>query len=209
MFIKICGLTIPEQAKEIASYGATHLGVIHFPKSPRHLEFSQIKKIKEIVPAKTKVVAVVVNPSIKKVNQLLEIVDMVQFHGEEPIDFVKNFPKERVIKAFRIKDEKSINQIKPFIDEDYLILIDAYKEGEYGGTGKQIDVELAKKISNLTDKLILSGGLSPKNLDFLLEEIKPFGVDASSKLEIKPGIKDLEKTKKFIKIAKKYYESVS
>ncbi len=209
MFITICGLTIPEQAKEIASYGATHLGVIHFPKSPRHLEFSQIKKIKEIVPAKTKVVAVVVNPSIKKVNQLLEIVDMVQFHGEEPIDFVKNFPKERVIKAFRIKDEKSINQIKPFIDEDYLILIDAYKEGEYGGTGKQIDVELAKKISNLTDKLILSGGLSPKNLEFLLEEIKPFGVDASSKLEIKPGIKDLEKTKKFIKIAKKYYESVS
>ncbi len=209
MFIKICGLTIPEQAKEIASYGATHLGVIHFPKSPRHLEFPQIKKIKEAIPEKIKLVAVVVNPSLEEVHRLLEIVDMIQFHGEESIDFVKRFPKEKAIKAFRIKDEESINQIKPFIKEEYLILIDAYKEGEYGGTGKQIDIELAKKISKLTDKLILSGGLSPENLEFLLKEIKPFGVDASSKLEIKPGIKDLEKTKKFIEIARRYYESIS
>ncbi len=206
MFIKICGLTEEKQAKEIANLGATHIGVIFYPKSPRFVDLEKIKEIKKVLPENVKLVAVVVNPSQKDVEELLKVVDMIQFHGEETLEFVKKFPKEKVIKVFRIKDEKDIKKIKPFIEEDFLILIDAYKEGEYGGTGKQINLELAKKVSELTDKLILSGGLSPQNISNLLQEIKPLGVDASSKLEVEPGIKDLEKVKEFIKKAKDYYE---
>jgi len=206
MFIKICGITKEEQAKEIAKLGATHIGVIFYLKSPRFLDLQKIKQIKKSLPENVKLVAVVVNPTKEEVEQLLNIVDMIQFHGEESLEFLKNFPKEKVIKAFRIKDEKDIKKIKPFIEEDYLILIDAYKEGEYGGTGKQINPELAKQISKLTDKLILSGGLSPDNISNLLQEVKPYGIDASSKLEIEPGIKDLEKVREFIRKAKDYYE---
>jgi phosphoribosylanthranilate isomerase len=206
MFIKICGITENKQAKEIANMGATHIGVIFYKKSPRFVNLQKIKEIKESLPESTKLVAVVVNPSIDEVERLINIADIIQFHGEETLEFIKNFPKEKVIKAFRIKNEKDIEKIKPFIEEGYLILIDAFKEGEYGGTGKQVNPELAKAISGLTDKLILSGGLSPDNITNLVEEIKPFGIDASSKLEIEPGKKDLEKVKEFIKKAKEYYE---
>ncbi len=206
MFIKICGITQKEQANKIGNLGATHIGVIFYPKSPRFIDLDKIKEIKKSLPENIKLVAVVVNPEKREVEELLKIVNMVQFHGEETLEFVKNFPKEKVIKAFRIKNENDIKKIEPFIKEDYLILIDAYKEGEYGGTGKQINPELARKISEMTDKLILSGGLSSENISKLLEQINPYGIDASSKLEIEPGIKDLEKVKNFINTAKEYYE---
>lgn len=197
-FIKICGITDTEQAKEISNLPITHIGVIHFKKSPRHLEIEGIKKIKSNISNNVKLVAVVVNPTEKTVNELLKIVDIIQFHGDESINFVKKFPKERVIKAFRVKSVEDIDKMKHFWEEDYLVLIDAYSENAYGGTGKQINRELAKYIVSLYPKTILSGGLSEKNIKELIEYIKPYGVDASSKLEIKAGIKDLNKVKKFV-----------
>ena len=206
--IKICGLTDKNQAISIGKMGATHIGMIHYEKSPRHLPIEKIKDISNALKGISKSVAVVVNPNKKLVNDLLSIVDVVQLHGEESPEFVSVFPKDRIIKAFRVKSENDINRIKPFTEMGITILIDAYSEKAYGGTGKQINPDLAKKIVDFYRKTVLSGGLSPENLENLLEYVKPYGVDASSKLEIKPGIKDLRKTEIFIKIARKFYESV-
>ncbi len=208
MIIKVCGITEEKQAVEISDFGATHIGVIHFPKSPRHIEVEKIKSIKSVLPQKTKLVAVVVNPGKETVNKLLEIVDIIQFHGDESLEFVKTFPKEKVFKAFRVKNEEDIQKIKPFSEEGFTILIDAFHEKAYGGTGKQINPELAKKIVEEFRNVILSGGLSPENVEYLIKEIKPIGVDASSKLETKPGIKDLKKTRDFILKAKKAFGEI-
>jgi len=81
-------------------------------------------------------------------------------------------------------------------------LVDAFKEGVYGGTGEMIDLNLLKKITDVYDKVIISGGLSETNLKEILNHVKPYGVDASSKLEVSPGVKDLDKVKKFIDIVK-------
>ncbi len=202
MFIKICGITKEEQAKKISDLGATHIGVIYFPKSPRHIPLEKIKKIKSALPEKSKLVAVVVNPSERDVKHLLDVVDIIQFHGDESIGFVKHFPKDRIIKAFRLGSLEDLKDIEHFAKEDFLVLIDSFSKNAYGGTGKQIDINLAKSVSKITDKFILSGGLSPENVGYLINEIRPYGVDASSKLEISPGIKDLAKVEKFIKIAK-------
>ena len=204
--IKICGIRHIPQAIKIADFGATHIGMIYFPKSPRHIEIPQIQSIASAIKGKAKSVVVVVNPELSEAKRLLNIVDIIQFHGDEDIKFVKNFPKERVFKAFRIKDEKDINKMEPFFKEGYTVLIDAFSEKAYGGTGKQIDRDIAKKVIDMYDRVILSGGLSPENLEELLKELKPYGIDASSKLEKEPGIKDLEKTRRFIEIARKYYE---
>ena len=197
-FIKICGITQPKQAKEISNLPITHIGVIHFPKSPRHIEIENIRDIKDSINKNVKLVAVVVNPTEKIVNELLEIADIIQFHGDESIDFIKVFPKDKVIKAFRVKSKEDIREMEPFFKEDYLVLIDAFSKNAYGGTGKQIDKELAKYIVSQYPKTILSGGLSEDNVKELIDYINPYGVDASSKLEIKPGIKDINKVKKFI-----------
>ncbi len=207
--LKICGLTDRKQAEKIASLGATHIGMIYFEKSPRHIDLEKIKEISTGIKDRAKSVAVVVNPVEKTVWKLLELVDMVQFHGEESMQFVSSFPKEKVIKAFRIKDETDIENIKPFVEENYTILIDAYSEKAYGGTGKQIAPQLAKKVVDIHKKTILSGGLSPENIEEILKYIRPYGVDASSKLEIKPGVKDLKKVKEFIERMKRFHESDS
>ncbi len=208
-FIKVCGITEKEQAKKIASLGASYIGVVYFPKSPRHINLDKIKKIKNSLPEDVKLVAVVVNPKKEDVEKLLETADIIQFHGDESLEFVKQFPKEKVIKAFRLKDEQSLEQIKPFVDEGYLILIDAYSEKEYGGTGKQINKELVEKVKGMTDKFILSGGLSDENVYDLIKLYKPYGVDASSKLEIKAGIKDLDKVQSYIQNAQKAFEEIN
>lgn len=203
-FIKVCGITTEAQALEIAKMKPTHIGVIHFEKSPRHIDIYHIKKIKNLLKNyPVKLVAVVVNPKKSLIEELLNIVDIVQLHGDENLDFVKQFNKEKVMKAIRVKDEKSLKEIEKFSKKGYLVLIDAFKKGEYGGTGKQIDKNLVKEVLNITDKFILSGGLSDENVYKLIKEFQPFGVDASSKLEIKPGIKDLKKVKKYIEEAKK------
>ncbi len=209
MIIKICGITSEEQAEQISSFGATHLGVIYFSKSPRHVEIEKIKSIKKHIGKNTLLTAVVVNPEEKTVNKLLDIVDVIQFHGDESLDFVLKFPEEKVIKAFRVKEEKDIDKIVPFVEAGILPLIDAYHQSAYGGTGKRINPELAKKIVGRFGKVILSGGLSNKNIEEILVDISPYGVDASSKLEIKPGIKDIEKVKDFVKKAKSFYEKNS
>lgn len=208
MIIKVCGITDPNQAREISELGATHIGVIHFEKSPRHIELEKIKKIKENIE-NSKLVAVVVNPDKEKVKKLLEMVDIIQFHGDESIDFVKQFPKEKVWKAFRVKDESSIEKIKPFAEEGITVLIDAFHKEAYGGTGKQIDPVLAKKIIDTYKKVILSGGLSPNNVENLIKELRPIGVDASSKLEVKPGLKDIQKVKSFIEKSKIAFKSIT
>lgn len=200
--VKICGITDEKQAREISLAGADYIGVVLFPKSPRFVNLQKVKEIKSSISNTTKLVAVVVNPDIKLCKELLEIVDLIQFHGEEDIEFIELFPKDKVIKAFRIKDEKDLEKLKPFMEKDYLILIDAYKEGEYGGTGSSINMEIIKRVCDLYDKVIVAGGLSAENVREIIKSAKPFGVDASSKLEIKPGIKDMDKVREFIKAVK-------
>lgn len=200
--VKICGITIPSQAKEISQAGADFIGVILYERSPRFVEFDKVEKIKENLMENTKLVGVVVNPDLESCRKILDVVDFIQFHGDEGFEFIKRFPKERVIKAFRIKNRADIENIKPYIDEDYLVLVDTFKEGEYGGTGDRIGIDILKEICSLYDKVIIAGGLSDTNIKYVLKMVKPYGVDASSKLEIKPGVKDIEKVKNFIKLVK-------
>lgn len=200
--VKICGITDPGQAREISLAGADYIGVVMFEKSPRFVPPERLREIKTALSGNTKLVAVTVNPTKEECETILKVADIIQFHGEEDVDFVKQFPEERVIKAFRIKEEADIQNIKPFIENGYTILIDAYKEGEYGGTGHRIDISLVKKVCSIHDRVIVAGGLSDENIGRLLEEVRPYGVDASSKLEVKPGIKDIQKVKKFIRAVK-------
>jgi len=205
--IKICGLTDENQAIQLADTGATHIGMVHYEKSPRHVNLNKIKGISEKIKGKAYSVAVVVNPVPETVEKLLKTVDFIQFHGDEGIEFLSLFPVERVIKAFRIKDREDIKKIEPFAEKGYTLLIDAYSKNAYGGTGKQINPELADEVVKNFSRTVLSGGLSPDNVLEILQKIRPSGVDASSRLEVKPGVKDIKKATEFIKKVRGFYES--
>ncbi|MHB1275037.1 MAG: phosphoribosylanthranilate isomerase [Candidatus Humimicrobiaceae bacterium] len=125
---------------------------------------------------------------------------------------IKINPERRVksvgiIKSIRVNDQEKlikdeiIKKILEFgVSADYFLL-DKYSEESYGGTGKTFDWKAIEDLGNHFP-IILAGGLSPENVAEAVKTVNPFGVDASSKLENKPGEKNIEKVRDFIKNAK-------
>jgi phosphoribosylanthranilate isomerase len=192
--IKICGITNSEDALQAESLGADALGFIFYKKSKRYREPTEVKLItKELSPLTTKV-GVFVNESSVMINKISKAagINVVQLHGnEEPATISKiSLP---VIKTFRIDDDFNFKQLENY--NDYPILLDTHSNIEYGGTGQKFNWEMIP--DNIRSKIILAGGISVENLDFVFKNIKPAGVDLSSSLETEPGKKDKEKMKEF------------
>ena len=100
-------------------------------------------------------------------------------------------------KAFRIKNKKDLEKIKPYENFIDAILLDSWNKETYGGSGKRIEQNYLEDIS-FSKPWWIAGGVSSDWIDVILEKIKPNGIDISSSVEISPGIKDLEKTKQII-----------
>ncbi len=170
-----------------------------FADSPRKISPGKASEIsKEIRGMGVCAVGVFVNEAEDEIRRISEIcsLDYVQLHGEESPEFCRKFKDTGVFKAFRAKDADEVMRIKEYEADAYLL--DSFTEGVYGGTGKTVAAELAEKALSLTDRLILSGGLTHENVAGFLAKIKPFGVDISSGVEQSPGVKDKEKILSFI-----------
>jgi len=122
----------------------------------------------------------------------------LQFHGDEPAKYCQQFARP-YIKAFRPQTEGDLLAIPEFA-ADY-ILIDAYLDGEYGGTGKLANWKLAIDAKKY-GPIFLSGGLNVGNLSEAIKTVGPFAVDIASGSENSPGKKDADKMEKLVKIAK-------
>ncbi len=199
MKIKICGLCNKKDIDYIASKGINYIGIIIFPKSPRHVDPAEASKlIYDLKSSEINTVAVTVNPDKALVFKLLDFgFDFIQLHGEEGISFAQSIGMQRVIKAFRIGKEKI--DIDPVWKKAHAILLDTYKKGYYGGTGTTFNWTIAKYIKDKGFKIILSGGLNPENVIQAIEEVQPFGVDVSSGIEEKPCRKNRKLVDEFIK----------
>jgi phosphoribosylanthranilate isomerase len=82
------------------------------------------------------------------------------------------------------------------------VLLDAYNPTKFGGTGHRVDLLLAKEIVKESRiPVILAGGLTPDNVAEIIREVRPFGVDVSSGVEERPGVKDHVKMRDFIQAA--------
>ncbi|HIP93197.1 MAG TPA: phosphoribosylanthranilate isomerase, partial [Desulfurobacteriaceae bacterium] len=171
-----------------------------------------VRKISKNLGPFTKKVGVFVNEDKWTVLEMLSYcnLDFAQLHGEESVEYCSYIGKEKVIKVFRIpinlKEEKFkcyLNKIKPYEKVVSAILIDTKKDRLYGGTGEETNWNFVKfLIENVQIPIILSGGIGLDNIERAKKIENLYGVDANSKLEIKPGIKDLDKVKTFILKAK-------
>jgi len=132
----------------------------------------------------------------------------VQLHGGEPAEFaaeVKRRLQVTVIRAFRLDEPLAELEKSP---ADFLLL-DHYARGQFGGTGQTVDWDAAARLARdgLAARLILSGGLSAENVRDACRAVRPFGVDASSRLESAPGVKDHARIRDFIAHAKEQIPS--
>lgn len=201
--VKICGITNLEDAQTAQGCGADFVGFV-FADSPRKIDPEKARDIIAQLSPSVKIVALFVNEIKEKVLEVMERmgrVDLLQFHGDETSEYCKYFKAKEIIKAFRIKDEASIELIRGFDNIDFALL-DTFKQGQYGGTGKGFDLGLATGVKQFDIPLFLSGGLRPDNVKEAVEKVKPFCVDVSSGVEKEPGKKDAGLVISFIKNAK-------
>lgn len=194
MKVKICGIKNIDDALLCEKLGAEALGFIFFSESKRYIEPEAVRKIIEKLSPFTVKVGVFVNESAKNINEIASTVRLnaVQLHGDEKPDILKeiDFP---VIKSFRIDESFDYSTLSKYKDVSYLL--DSYSVNEYGGTGKKFDWE--KIPISLRHKIILSGGVSSENIEYIFTQIKPKTVDLSSSVEIVPGKKDKNKLNEF------------
>lgn len=206
MRIKVCGMTLPEQVNALAEMGADLAGFIFYPKSPRFvgnkLSPEKMKKIGGCIGK----VGVFVNTPYEELLQTVESyrLDIVQLHGDEtPIFCEKVANYVTVIKAFRLSDNDPLEwMVRPFHDASDMYMFDTLGAG-YGGTGKKFDWKVLSDA--VIDKLfLLSGGIEPGDEEklkaFAKEDAarKLFALDINSKFEFSPGVKDMDRVKKFI-----------
>jgi phosphoribosylanthranilate isomerase len=197
--IKICGITNLEDALNAYAFGADALGFIFYTKSPRYITPETARDITENLPRNIARVGVFVNHDIQDVRDIFEFcgLDLIQLHGDESVEYCRQFPESVLIKAISPRSDEELNVINKYPVK--AILIDSRTADLYGGTGKQSNWELASKISNIRP-LILSGGLNPDNIIKAIETVVPHAVDVNSGVEVSPRNKDSEKTKTVIEM---------
>ena len=203
IFIKICGITNREDAKISITDGADAIGFIQSKKSERFVSLETLNVIKDAIGIDFLTIPVFVNPLTEEVINFLSIFpnSILQFHGDEEEEFCNAFNKP-YIKAINVsKQEDLVNDLNKYKDS-FAYLLDSGDSQNRGGTGETFDWKLIPK--DLSNKIIVAGGLDSNNIEVLLSEVSPFGVDVSSGVESKIGVKDHSKIDNFIKLVKKY-----
>ena len=205
--VKICGITSVEQAIQVAKLGTNAIGIISVDESPRFIAPEKKKEIfkslKDLYPNIDRVSVVKDIPIDSIIKSFLGEPNetIIQLHGDEDIDYCQKLkqqiPNIGLWKAFRIKNKKDLEKIKPYENFIDAILLDSWNKETYGGSGIRIEQNYLEDIS-FSKPWWIAGGVSSDWIDVILEKIKPNGIDISSSVEISPGIKDLEKTKQII-----------
>jgi phosphoribosylanthranilate isomerase len=205
MFVKVCGITRPEDADLAVELGASAIGFIFWPKSPRYIapEAAQMIAARESVRAVK--VGVFVDEPVESVARTMDFVglDAAQLHGDESADYCrrlidlmahKDGSRRWLIKAIALGDGVTPNLGD--LAREVTILIDAHDRARRGGTGRTVNWDEARRIASRR-RTILSGGLSAANVGAAIAAVEPYGVDVSSGVEAMPGIKDPEKLRSF------------
>lgn len=193
-------MTRAQDALHAADCGADAVGFIFYKKSPRFITPREAKVIAADLPPFVLRVGVFVNETEERIHKIADNcgLDIVQLHGNETHGFCNRIRK-KVFKAFRVQDVESLASLSKFNVDGFLL--DAFKQGEWGGTGEVFDWDLVKQAKKF-GRVIVAGGLNPSNVKGAIEKCRPYAVDVCSGVEKSPGIKDLKKVKEFIKAAK-------
>ena len=194
--LKVCGITLIEDAQVAIECGAEFLGFNFYRKSPRYISPEAARTIIEQLPSGVITVGIFVNEAQPQdVLEILKVsgVQLAQLHGDEDADYCAAVGAERVIKALRVGEGFDVRQVLSY--PAWAILLDAFDKNLYGGTGKTANWEVAREAAKLT-RLFLAGGLSPENIAEAIQAVQPFAVDVNSGVESAPGKKAADKLKK-------------
>jgi phosphoribosylanthranilate isomerase len=214
LLVKICGLSTPETLETALGAGADMIGLVFHPRSPRHVDIDQARKLVEQARGKAEVVALVVDQDAAAATSLSESLrpDWLQLHGRETpetVAAIRQASGRRVMKAIGVAQPADLAAIPPFAAVADRILIDAKPPtgAAYpGGHGRAFDWNILKALDPALP-FLLSGGLEPGNVGEAIRTMRSFGlglagVDVSSGVERAPGVKDPARIEAFIQAAR-------
>lgn len=204
--IKICGLKTDEAVAAALDGGASHIGFIFFPKSPRYVDPGEAGRLRQAGKGRAIAVAVTVDPDDVTLDGIVAAMqpDMLQLHGNESVNRVAEIRARYglpVMKALALRERGDLEQIKPYIGAADRFLFDAKppKGSELpGGNGVSFDWQVLSELDASTDYM-LSGGLNASNIAEALRATNAQGIDISSGVESAPGVKDVGLIKDFFR----------
>ena len=209
--IKICGLSTVAAIDAAAKGGATHIGLVYFDKSPRHVSLDQAAMLRANTPPSLKIVLLLVNAPADLTGIAIEKVkpDVVQFHGTETPEWlraVKDTTGLEIWKALGVKTRETLLTSDRFVGIADRLLFDAPAQALPGGTGTRFDWSLMAEHRHKAD-WGLAGGLAPENVAEALRITRAPLVDTSSGVESASGVKDVDKIAAFCKAVRDYDNS--
>jgi phosphoribosylanthranilate isomerase len=206
--IKVCGITTIDDAKACQELGADLLGLI-FAKSPRRITPERAAEIRAAVPD-ARLVGVFMDEEIETVVRIASEagLNLIQLHGHEPPIYCEELMEITglpVIRALRYEDASNPQFLDAFASVP-LFLFDLDKYGSNGdGTANGTNERALERLWDLSAEasaqgidFLLAGGLDADNVKAALKSTRPFGVDVCRGVESEPGLKDIEKVKRFI-----------
>ncbi|MCK8781810.1 phosphoribosylanthranilate isomerase [Rhizobium sp. NTR19] len=196
--IKICGLKTPDAVERAVARGASHVGFIFFPKSPRNISPEDAAELADRVRGQVKIVAVTVDAGDEELDDIVSLLrpDILQLHGHESperILHLKALYGLPVMKAFSVREAGDLDRVDPFIGVADRFLFDAKAPAGSelpGGNGVSFDWSLMASLDESVEYM-LSGGLNKDNVASALSSTRARGLDISSGVESAPGVKDL------------------
>jgi len=193
--VKVCGITRLEDARAALEAGADWLGIVLSGGGPRVVDPAQARAIVAAVDGAT-VVAVMVAPTPDEALDLARRAGAtrVQLHRVDAATWPADFPLPVAVSVPVAGDGALTEPLPP---AHQLVLLDTADARLAGGTGRTFPWEAARIVA-ATRPVLLAGGLAHDNVADAVRAVRPFGVDASSRLESAPGIKDPERVRRYV-----------
>ena len=204
MLLKVCGITRMTDALHAVQQGATAIGFVFWPRSPRCVTAEQARAIVAELPSSVTAVGVFVNETVEGIRRAAATAGLtaVQLHGDEPPAYAEAL-------AWPVLRSVTLDTAEATIEawgSDTTLLLDAADPVRRGGTGITVDWSRAAALAR-RGQVVLAGGLTPDNVAEAIATVRPYGVDVSSGVEESPGVKDFSKVTRFLTSARRTFEA--
>lgn len=207
--VKICGISTPDAMTAAIENGARYVGLVFYPKSPRHVDWEVAGYLSRYVPTTVRSVGLFVDPSDEELERTISSVqlDMIQLHGSESPERVVEIKSKfglQITKALPIANKTDLDSVKGYEVSADMMLFDAKPTPEDdlpGGNGLPFDWAVLEGYQG-KKPWFLAGGLNPDNIAEAITLLNPPAVDVSSGVESDLGIKDADKISAFLNAVK-------
>ena len=206
-FVKICGICSRADLEQICALGPDAIGFVFWPESKRYVRPEQVALWLETIPESIKKVGVFVEPAADEVEAVARTcqLDVIQIHTTSKAWKIDRplFQGLEIWLAPKMDAGVTPAVLTAVQPEPSVLLADSFDSKKIGGTGTLSDWDRAVEMKKLGKPILLAGGLNPNNVAEAIATVQPWGVDVSSGVEKKPGVKNIRKVRKFIEGARK------